>query len=337
MPNLARWLGHYPLGAALFSHVGMDSQAFMIGVCMVLFGIFNAMILALFSYLYWDVVPQEVLGRWTATVGVMSNAATFIWGFFLVGFAVHHMKTLCVVVSLTCLVLYLTSIILVKEGGYNKPDKRVKGAWLAPVRAFFVECYSDPFYLWIFGAFFCAGLANASNQYKSFYLRYDLHADYNVSGPISSIPYLIPVVLGYFVGLFADKLHPIRMYVPTYCIWGTVCFLSYFFIHDQTTFLIWTCITQVAIFANGVTYGALLPQIYPREKFGQFCAANQLLGSIGGFLVPVPVGILFDHVQNNRFAYLFSACLLFGAALLFSKVRRNFEKRHGHVPVPHAG
>jgi nitrate/nitrite transporter NarK len=93
----------------------------------------------------------------------------------------------------------------------------------------------------------------------------------------------------------------------------------------------------VAIFANGVTYGALLPQIYPRAKFGQFCAANQLLGSIGGFLVPVPVGYLFDYLHNNRFAYLFSACFLFAAALMFAKVQRNFSKRHGHIPVPHAG
>jgi MFS family permease len=127
------------------------------------------------------------------------------------------------------------------------------------------------------------------------------------------------------------------MYVPTYCFWGSVCFCSYFFIHNQRTFLIWTCITQVAIFANGVTYGALLPQIYPRAKFGQFCSANQLCGSVGGLLAPIPVGMLFDHLHNNRFAYLFSADFLFGAALMFTKVQKNYNKRKGRVPVPHAG
>jgi maltose/moltooligosaccharide transporter len=338
MPGIYHWLMHFPAGAAFFRHVPMDGAAFMIGVDSILLSIFNAMILALFSYLYWDVIPQEVLGRWTALVTVMSSAATLIWGLFLVRHAVHHMKMLCVTVSIGCLLIYLISTLLVKEGEYAKVDKHKKGgSWWAPVRAYFLECYSDPFYLWIFGAFFTAGLANASNDYKGYYLRYDLHADYDVSGPINAIPYAIPVFLGYFVGNIADKLHPIRMYVPTYCFWGLVCFLSYFFIHDKTTFLIWSCITQAAIFANGVTYGALLPQIYPRAKFGQFCSANQLLSSLGGFIVPVPVGYLFDYLHNNRFAYLFSADFLFAAAVLFMKVERNFSKRHGHVPVPHAG
>jgi maltose/moltooligosaccharide transporter len=338
MPDIYQWLVRFPVMASIFQHVPMNGAAFMIGVDMTLLGIFNAMMLALFSYLYWDVVPQEVLGRWTALVAIMSNASVLIWGFFLQGYAVHHMKTLCVVVSIGCLLIYMISTLAVKEGEYAKVDKHDKGgAIFAPIRAFFVECYSDPFYLWIFGAFFMAGLANASNDYKGYYLRYDLHADYDISGKINACSYVIPVLLGYFVGQRADKLHPIRMYVPTYCFWGGACFLAYFFIHNQTTFLVWSCIIQVAIFANGVTYGALLPQIYPRAKFGQFCAANQLLGSLGGFFVPVPVGYLFDYLHNNRFAYLFSACFLFAAALMFAKVQRNFSKRHGHIPVPHAG
>jgi len=338
MPDLAHWLQPFPVAASFFQYVHMDGAVLTLGICSILLSIFNAMVLALFSYLYWDVVPQEVLGRWTAMGTVVTSLATVIWGFFLVKYAVHHMKVLCVSVSALCLLVYLLSVWLVKEGEYPKVDQHEKGGWIAPIRAYFVECYSDPFYLWIFGAFLMAGMANASNDYKGFYLRYDLHADYDASGPINAIPYLIPVLLGYFVGNIADKLHPIRMYVPTYCFWGAVCFLSYFFIHDKTTFLIWSCITQVAIFANGVTYGALLPQIYPREKFGQFCSANQLCGSIFvGMIAPIPVGILFDHLHNNRFAYLFSACFLFAGALMFMKVQRNFAKRHGHIPVPHAG
>jgi MFS family permease len=80
-----------------------------------------------------------------------------------------------------------------------------------------------------------------------------------------------------------------------------------------------------------------LPQIYPRAKFGQFCSANQLLATIGGIVIPIPVAMLFDHIHNNRFGYLFSAIFLFAAAGMFVKVGRNFEKRHGKAPEPHAG
>jgi len=124
---------------------------------------------------------------------------------------------------------------------------------------------------------------------------------------------------------------------PTFFVWGLICFGSYFFIHDKSSFVVWGCLTQVAIFANGVTYGALLPEIYPRAKFGQFCSANQLCGSIGGIIVPIPVAMLFDHIHSNRFAYMFSAFFLFAAGALFLKVNKNYAERKGRVPEPHAG
>jgi maltose/moltooligosaccharide transporter len=340
MATVNHWLAlHSPRAVSFFHAMGMDGAVFLIGVCTILLSFFNAMVLALFSYLYWDVVPQEVLGRWTALSKIVSNGGIFLWGIFLIGYADRHMKTLCVSVSVFCLVVYLVSIWKVKEGGYPPPDKHKKGGKLfAPVRAYFVECYSDPFYLWIFAAFFVAGMANASNGYKSYYLKFDLHTNYETFGRFNSLPYLVPIILGYFFGSIADKLHPIRVFAPTYFFWGLVSFGSYFFIHDKWSFLFWSGLTQVAIFANGVTYGALLPEIYPREKLGQFCSANQLWGTLGGIVVPIPVGWLFDAMHKYyRFAYLFSAVFLFGAALMFRKVERNYMKRKGHVPVPHAG
>jgi len=337
MPNIAHWLQRVPAAVSFFSFVHMDSAAFMIGVCSVLLAIFNAMVLAIFSYLYWDVVPQEVLGRWTAMTRMVGAAGSFLWNFFFLGLADHHMKSLCVGMSLTCLVIYMISTWKVKEGEYPPVDKHKKGGWLAPLRAYIVECYSDPFYLWIFGSFLIAGIANASNDYKNYYLKNDLHSDYNTYGKIQAIPQLVPLIIGYFLGTIADKLHPVRVIAPTYVFWGLVCVGSYFFIHDKTSFLVWTCLTQVAIFANSVTYGALLPQIYPRAKFGQFCSANQLLATIAGIFIPIPVAMLFDHIHNNRFGYMFSAIFLFAAAGMFTKVYHNFEKRHGKVPEPHAG
>lgn len=339
MPALSHWLHQYPAVVSFFHSTHMDGAVILIGICTVFLSIFNAMVLALFSYLYWDVVPQEVLGRWTSMAKIVSAAGLLLWGLCLIRFADHHMKTLCDGVALFCLIVYLVSIWKVKEGEYPPVDKHTKGgAWFAPIRAYFVECYSDPFYLWIFGAFLVAGISNASNQYKGYYLKFDLHADWADFGIYNYLPNIVPIILGYFVGFFADKLHPVRLFAPTYFFWGLVCLGSYFFIHDRMSFLVWSCLTQVAIFANGVTYGALLPEIYPREKLGQFCSANQLWGTLSGIVISLPVGWLFDALHNYyRFAYMFSAVFLFGAALMFRKVEKNYEKRKGHVPVPHAG
>ena len=86
-----------------------------------------------------------------------------------------------------------------------------------------------------------------------------------------------------------------------------------------------------------MTYGALLPEIYPREKLGQFCSAAILMQSATGFLLGIPIGYFFDYIHSDRFAYLWSATMLFGTAAIWLKVLANYNARQGRVPVPHAG
>jgi Na+/melibiose symporter-like transporter len=337
MPTLHHYLLRFPAAVSAFRLFPMNGSVLLLGLCIIALQVFNQIVMALFSYLYWDVVPQEVLGRWTALTRIVGAVGTVIWSFFLYGLADHHLKALCLGISLFSLSVYLLSIWKVKEGGYAPVDRHRKGGVVAPIRAYFVECFSDPFYLWIFAAFLTAGIASTANDYKVFYLRYELHFDFDTIGKWGAAPQLISIVLGYFFGSMADRLHPMRLFAPTFFIWGLICVGSYFFIVDRWSYLFWTMLTQVLVFANGVTYGALLPKIYPREKFGQFCSANQLCGSLAGALLAAPIGYLFDWVHSYRFAYLFSAFFLFAGSALFVKVHRNYDRRHGKVPVPHAG
>ena len=55
-------------------------------------------------------------------------------------------------------------------------------------------------------------------------------------------------------------------------------------------------------------------------------------------MIGLPLGWMFDHLHSQyRYAYLLAAFSMAGAAVLFTKVRRDFDLRHGHAPVPHAG
>jgi len=318
MPDFYNSIVRVPLIAWLFHFLPMDGAAFMVGICGIILTIFNSVVLAIFSYLYWDVVPQEVLGRWNAVVGVVGSLGGFLWGFYLMGYADKHMKALCVWVSLFSLLIYLLSVWKVKEGGYPPVVKQTGRGFFAPFRDYFVECFADPYYLWIFGAFTVVSFSWASNDYKNYFL----HTNYNTFGKLNAIPNLLPLVLGYFAGSITDRLSPLRVTAPSFFLWGLTCFGSYFFIVDKNSFLLWTSLTKVAIFANGVVLGALLPELFPRAKFGQFCSANQLVASVTGLFVPIPVGMLFDHIHNTRFAYMFSAIFLFIGAAMFLKVEK---------------
>jgi hypothetical protein len=50
----------------------------------------------------------------------------------------------------------------------------------------------------------------------------------------------------------------------------------------------------------------------------------------------VPVGMLFDWLNNYRYIFLWSAAFQMLAALTYLKVYFNWKKRKGLAPVPHA-
>jgi Na+/melibiose symporter-like transporter len=339
VPTFEHHLTHYAWFNSLVGGLPIKPAVLMVGTWCIVMGIFNAITGTLFSYLYWDVVPQEVLGRWTSLVKIVGAAAGFVWQYFFFGLADHHLKALCVGTAFFALVVYLTSVIMVKEGGYGPVDPHKKGGpAFAGVRAFFVECFSDSYYLWIFLGFACASINWGTGGMITFYLRYNLHFSYGTIGSLNAWPPLLTIILGYFLGSMTDRLHPMRVFVPSYLALGIIYVGSFIFVHNRHSYFFWTCLAVVGQFANGITYGALLPQIFPREKFGQFCSANAMCSSLLNMCLTVPVGILLDYLHSNyRFGYLNGAISMFLAALVFTKVRRNFEARQGHVPVPHAG
>ncbi len=65
MPAFYHRLARYPMAAEILQHLPIKGEIFFIFICSFVSGVFNAMVLAIFSYLYWDVVPANVLGALT--------------------------------------------------------------------------------------------------------------------------------------------------------------------------------------------------------------------------------------------------------------------------------
>lgn len=339
MPTLYHYLLRYHWAVALFKHIPlhMNGGVFMIGLVSIPLAIVNAMVLAIFSYLYWDVVPQEVLARFGAIQKIVLSVLGLGWNFFVLGLAQHHMKAVCVGIASFALFAYLLSVWKVKEGEYPPPDKHKTGGWLAPLRSYFVECYSDPYYLWIFFGLVLYRLAGAGGFLTQKYIFYGLHLTWDTVGKLNCAPMVLAIVLGFFFGTLTDRLHPVRVFPWTIALWAFTSLCSYFFITGAWSYLICTCMTQVAIFAYGIVYGALLPEIYPMEKLGQFCSACVLAQTAVGLGTSIPLGLFFDWIGSERFPYLWSSIFLFGSAAAFFKVLDNYKKRKGRPPLPHAG
>ena len=337
MPDFYRYLAKFPLGAAILSHIPMNGPILFISIASVLMGLFNTMVLTVFSYLYWDVVPEIVLGRFSALSKVATALASFLWLFFFFGYGEHHMKGVYLGVSMFCLAVYLTSVWRIKEGEYPPPDEHKKGGIMAPVRAYIVECYSKPFYLWIFAAFTLAQIGNLGNDYRDYYLHYDLKLNLDQIGKASAIPQVLIMIIGFGVGTMADRLKPVKLMPHLTFLWALTLIGSYFFVHDQLSWLIWFTLINLAIFAQGVLYGALIPELYPREKLGQFCSAAATMTAVVTGVSRPFVGMFFDYIHYTRFSFLWSAFFNILSGILFMKVYANWRKLQGHVPVPHGG
>jgi maltose/moltooligosaccharide transporter len=336
MPTFYRGLVRYPMAAEIFHHLPIKGELFCIFVCGFIAGVFNAMVLAIFSYLYWDVVPANVMGRFNSLAKMVTVLASFIWSFFLLGLGEHHMKSVFVGVSLFCLVFYMISTWQVKEGEYPPPDEHKKGGAFAPIRAYFVECFSEPYFIWIFFGFTLYQLNNLSGQYRGFYLHYDLGMSLGTIGRIGGISQALCLVVGYAIGSMTDKLNPVRLMSPVLLIWGIVSMVSFFVVRGEWSYLAMSALGGVVIFAYGVITAAFTVRVYPMEKLGQFCAASAISSQLVCNLMSPWVGALFDFT-SNRVAFLWSGCCLFASALVFRKVHRNWLARHQHAPLPHAG
>ncbi len=337
MPDFYHYLMTVPWAAWILNRIPMSGPILFIALAGFIMGLFNAIVLTLFSYLYWDVVPEPVLGRFTALSKVAAALASFVWLYYFFGYGEHHLKGVYLGVSLFCLVVYLISVWQIKEGEYPPPDVHSKGGLFAPIRSYFVECYSKPFFLWIFVGFTLIQIGNLGNDYRNFYLHYDLHLNLDEIGKASAAPLPIIVILGFVVGSLADRLKPVRLMPPLTLVWAMTNVGAYWFVHDQWSYIVWFTLINLAIFAQGVLYGALIPELYPREKLGQFCSACATMITAILSAGRVFVGVFFDHIHNTRFCFLWSAIFQVLAALVFVKVYTNWRKRGGHVPVPHGG
>ena len=341
MPDFYRYLLRFPSLAALSGYLPMDGAVLFISLCCFVSGLFNASLLAIFSYLYWDVVPEPLMGRFQSLSKNATLLAGLFWNFCIFGMAEHHMKAVYVGTGLFSLVVYLLSVWQIKEGEYPPPDAHTQGGAWAPLRAYFVECFSQPYYLWVFVASLLCQLGNGGNWYQFNYLHYDLKLDLATIGWSqgwgSTVTTGFGLLFGFALGAFTDRMKPVGLMGPCYILLAVVMSASFFLVHDKWSYLIWFCIRSLVLFVLGIVIGAFTVEIFPREKLGQFCSAQALFYQIPLNLSGPLTGMLFDRAHNNRLGFLWSAFFYFLAALAYGKVYLNWKLRGGRTPVLHAG
>jgi len=286
-----------------------------ITVCSVVFIIFNSYVQQIYLYLFVDVIPKEVMGRFIALYRVLGAAGGFAFNHWILGHAKSHTLYICVLCGLLYAAAFYMIIWRVKEGEYPPPPPRRPGNRLAGARRYLAECYTHPFYLTYFSVsfFFWASLVPMGSFLVFFATQAGqpgyaptLGLSLTEYGNVKSWTGLMQIPAFFLIGPLIDRFHAIRVSLVGLLLASVTFFLCYALIRDGRSMMLWLGLNQAA---NAIFLGAgaaLMPLLLPRERYGQFVSANQTLGYSSIIVGPPLCGILMGALRNYRWIFVFS-------------------------------
>lgn len=323
------------LGGA--AHAGLHSfhfsqNAFILFFCGAFWTIFEIATLSangVFGGLINDVVPRPLLGRFYGLFRALSLIAGIIFNYWLFAKAREHYVWVFLGVSILYGVGFLMMCLKVKEGEYPPPPpvqqrKTIAHGFVAASGIFFKECFSNPYYLWIFLGWTFANLAFVPVNGFSipYYASVNMHDQ--TYGDLIALTYAISLALSYYLGALCDRLHPLRVSIVAMLLYAISSAWGAAFATDAKMF-------GVALVAHGVLSGmffttsaSLGQRLYPHSRFAQFAAAATMIMAVSQIILGPALGRFLDWTHHNyRYTFVVGFVLsLLGAACLLVVLRK---------------
>lgn len=314
-----------------------------IAVCTVVFVIFNAYIVQVFTCLVADVIPAEVMGKFSGlyrTVGALGSLTFHRW---ILGFADTHIFEVYTIIALLYAAAFYLIVWRIKEGEYPPPPPKKKSG-LHSIGAYFRECFTHPFYLNYYVLTFCFYASLVPLSYVIFFGTQSGRADYAPTlglslqefGEVKGWTYLIQIPVFFLIGPLADRLHPLRMALLGALLTSASYFACFYFVQDASSLQLWWGVNQASIAIYLAAGMAMTPRLLPREKYGQFLSANHIFGLVSLIVTPPLCGLLLEHLRDYRYVFALSgawtACAFIAGGTLYLQWRRLGGDRNFQPP-----
>lgn len=302
------------IGAWIHDRMGWSPESLNLTVLTVL-GVFWTMLdfatvaaTALFGALVNDVVPRQFIGRFYGLFRIVSLTSGIIFN----GYVLQHSKEHFTPILAGVGVLFGVGIALmcwrVKEGEYPPPPQPAPGekrGFIVAVKSYARDCFSKPYYLWVFVSMALAQLAFAPVNLFSVYAAESFGMSLATYGKYTSVMYICSLLLAYPLGWMADRFHAVRVGLGALAIYALVMMVGFVGINGSESF-------GLVFLAHGVLSGcyftgaaALGQMLLPKLKYGQFASAGGLLLAAGNFVLGPATGRLLDVLGHN-YRYTFA-------------------------------
>lgn len=343
---IARWL-HASVMAGRFSETTVILV--IIGVAMVVYEFFNLIISAVYYYLFNDVVPPAFLARFMALFRVVGTAAGAAYNFFVLKYAESHSQEIFLCTAILYCVAFMMMCWRVKEGSYPPPapyEGGKKHGFIPALRTYARECFTHRFYWFLFLANTCVAMTWASGSYQLLFKTRLLELDLDFVGKILGISSVIGMVLLYPAGIYADRAHPLRVLLLAtilQVITGPlfiVLAMTKPILTPHTVSIVYIVLVFLTLPVGTLYRAAELPtlmQLFPRDRYGQFCSANALIRSLALIVGGLACGAFLDLMgklhpdpaYSYRFVPVWNTAFQIGSCLFTWLLYREWKRLGG--------
>ena len=291
----------------------------LIAAFMIMFQFFNMFVGSIFMYLFNDVVPQQFLGRFFGAFRLVGTGAGALYNFFIFKYAESNMREIFLATSVLYLIGFGLMCLMVKEGEYP-PTEDAEAAKIDGrphwIKSFLKECFTHKFYWMIFMAGAIQAISQPMWSFSIFFCK-EMGLTLDQIGKLTAIGGIAIMVATFFVSVFIDRWHPMRIttYTTIFSVISIAMSWIWIFVTLPGTYFFWLNLGTNLTAAFMVAIGSIssLPKdmrLFPKSRFGQFCSAQALLRSITTVVAGVAAGLFVDGVKwlchGSDFAYRFN-------------------------------
>ena len=287
---------------------------------------------AVFYGLINDVVPSSLLGRFYGIFRAVSLIASILFNYYVFGKAEHHFPLVFLGIGLVYGLSFTMMCLKVKEGEYPPPSVPKEGAgnFFIAARTYLHQCFSNPYYLWVFAAAGLPWICFIGVNHFSVYFAKSLNMDMGFYGKCLALTYGCSLVLSYPLGMLADRFHPLRTSIVTILLYAVATAGGALFAKTAEVFAVFFVLHGVLSGAWYTSAASLPLRLFPKENFSQFYAALNMFIGLGIMTFGPIVGQLLDLTHKYyRLTFIASSTLAFTAVLLGLVVHAKFMRLGG--------
>ncbi len=277
----------------------------LLAVLIVGFQFFNLFVASVYYYLFNDVVPALLLGRFLALFRIVGTLAGAAYNYFIFQYAESHTRLIFLGAAGFYVVVFTLMCWKVKEGEYPPPPANVDGhrGIMAAIKTYAVECFTHRVYWTLFFVSAFASLAQCMASFQIFFYQ-SVGLTLRNYGQIMGVSGLVTAGLLYPAGILADKYHPIRISILGMGALVLVMPLNLIFLlvdlQPNGAFWMMVATTAVTLPAAALYQAGEFPlfmRMLPKERYGQFCSAAAMVRSVGLILGGIAAGAFIDMMK----------------------------------------